>query len=128
MAGSGTLTVTKRKMAMPAADRSMRLCVVRRKRETVIYGNVRAFRNLARWMAWLANSDPSEHFEIHVPWSFQSPYWRTKVVTVLEESRGTARRPSKDFEVRFMVLTPKELKALSKARPRRKRKGTPKSR
>ena len=113
---------------MPRADRSMRLCIVQRKRKTAIYGNVRAFRNLARWMTWLAKSDPSEHFEIHIPWSLQSPYWRTKVVTFLGESRGTARRPSTDFELRFMVLSPKELTVLSKSQSSRTRKGEARSR
>jgi hypothetical protein len=99
-------------MPYPAIDRAMRLRIVRKKNETVIYGNSSAFRTLARWMKWLAASNPREHYEMHVPWHLQSPLSRSQRVDVMTSTSGRSK-PSKGYEITFMVLEGKELKEAS---------------
>lgn len=95
-------------MPYPAIDRAMRLRIVRKKNETVIHGNSSAFRTLARWMKWLAASNPREHYEMHVPWHLQSPFSRQQRIDVVT-STSDGNKPSKKYEITFMVLEDKEL-------------------
>jgi hypothetical protein len=95
----------------------MRLAIVTGSTGTTLYGNRAAFRTLARWMTWLAESDPRDHYEFHLPWHFQSPS-RTKRVKVLQRSHGAAYRASRDFEVTMMAVENSDWQAL---RPRTRR-------
>jgi len=99
-------------MAYPKSDRSMQLRIIADKQGTRLYGNAAAFRTFARWMTWLAKSDPQEHYELHVPWHLQSPLSNSPKVKVL---RSLGRK--KDFEVTFMMVKAGELKELSRATP-----------
>jgi hypothetical protein len=101
-------------MAYPKVDRSTRLAVVAGAGGTTMYGNRAAFRTLARWMSWLARSDPREHYELHIPWHLQSPLTRSKRVRVLKRVRGGTVRALKEFEVTFMTVESRDLEALTK--------------
>ena len=101
-------------MAYPLVDRSTRLSIVAEQNGMMIYGNRTAFRTLARWMTWLAKSDPREHFEVHIPWHLQSPSSRSKRVRAFKKNAGLVTT-SDDVEVTFMVLNENELEALGKS-------------
>jgi hypothetical protein len=96
-------------MPYPAIDRAMRLRIVKKRNETIIYGNSSAFRTLARWMKWLAASNPREHYEMHVPWHLQSPFSRSQRVDVVTSTSGGSKAP-KGYEITFMVVEGNELK------------------
>jgi len=59
---------------MPAPDRipGTRACVVVTRHGVKLYGNRAAFRSLARFMSWIAEADPAEHFECHAKWHLAS--------------------------------------------------------
>ena len=94
----------------------MRLAVVAGTGGTAMYGDRAAFKTLARWMAWLAKSDPREHFEMHIPWSLEPPLARRSKVKVLKRSRGKSARPTTGFEVTFMVVENADLDQMFKSR------------
>jgi hypothetical protein len=59
-----------------------------------VYGNREAFRSLANWMLWIADANPSDHYECH---------------TRFHMSSETA---SSDFELTFMGVEEQDLDKL----------------
>jgi hypothetical protein len=55
----------------PQRDPRLRICIVQRRDGVTLYGNRAAFRNLARWMEWLAEAPRGEHYECHVRWHLE---------------------------------------------------------
>jgi len=106
-------------MAYPKVDRAMRLAIVAGDGGTVMYGNRAAFKTLARWMTWLAKSDPRKHFEMHIPWHLESPSARGSRIKVLKRSRGRSTRPAAGFEVTVLAVEEADLDQMFKSRPRR---------
>jgi hypothetical protein len=111
-------------MAYPKRVRGTEICITVSRDGTTIYGNKAAFRELSRWMNWIAESDSAEHYECHLPWHLDSYFAKRKRVWVLIEKgmlavlKRTESKPK--FEVTFMAVTGKELRALR----RHERRGT----
>ena len=106
----------------------MRLAVAAGADHTTVHGNRAAFRTLARWMNWLAESKASEHYEMHIPWHLESPYRKGTKVMVQMPSRGKASRPAANgFELTFIVVTESELDAMFPRPRRRAQRAKPKT-
>ena len=102
-----------------------RICIIRYPDETTVCGNIAGYRALGAWMAWLAESDPDEHFHFHLLWSLESEASRfegepTKNVWVLTQSEipqkpviNNDRATYPQFELTFQVLSDTELDELA---------------
>jgi hypothetical protein len=106
-------------MPYPKREEKLRICIANKPEGVTLYGNRAAFRSLARWMDWLAESPPNAHYECHVGWHLESQTakskGRKKKVWVLHDPRS---KGAEEFDVSFMVLEAKELDRLSEARDR----------
>ena len=83
-------------MAYPTNDRHRQLCVVVTGNGVTIYGNPAGMRTISRWLAWIAKSRPSEHFECHVGWHLTSHFGKRKNVWFLFDDAMRPRRARKD--------------------------------
>jgi len=103
-------------MTYPKRERGTEICIAVTRSGTTIYGNKAAFRELSRWMSWIAESDPAEHYECHLSWHLNSHYSRRKRVWVIVEKglRSLFHRKKSEpaVDVTFMAVTDDELKAL----------------
>jgi hypothetical protein len=111
------------KSPYPDNVRGRQICIAIRKSEVTVYGNRQAFQSLAKWMMWLAKSDPSEHYECHLSWHFQLPSIDTKRSAswaLFDKASAAALSPTvkqrRRFDLTFMVVEPCDLKELSKRR------------
>jgi hypothetical protein len=100
------------RMAYPKIDRATEIRIVNSRDGVMVYGNTAAFRTLARWMTWLANSDPSEHCEMHIPWHLQSPMANQERVFMFSKSSSGRVTRDRSTELTFMVLNRTELRNL----------------
>lgn len=55
----------------PKTLQGSRICFVLTGQGLTAYGNTAALRSLARWLGWLADSDPSAHYECHTTLALQ---------------------------------------------------------
>jgi hypothetical protein len=88
------------------------VCITVEKEGVWIYGNSQAFRRLAKHMASLADSVPSEHHELHVKWHLGSPFAKRNAVFVLMDKDSRSVHKRRDFEVTFMVVEAQDLRRL----------------
>jgi hypothetical protein len=104
----------------PSKRRSGTLCLVVTTDGTTVYADRTAFNALAEWMRWIAESDPTEHYELHVPWHLTNRGGGKPNVWVLfddEMRRIFVRRPTGPasggpFELTFMHATKGDLDRL----------------
>ena len=59
-------------MTKPPVLRDSRVCIVETRDDLIVYGNSSAFRSFAKWMEWIADSPPGEHYEFHLIWELLS--------------------------------------------------------
>jgi hypothetical protein len=59
-------------MEQPKKLPGSKLCLAITKDGLTAYGNPEAFRSLAKWLEWIAASNPAEHFECHVGMDLES--------------------------------------------------------
>jgi len=114
-------------MSYPDVTKETEICVAVRREGVTLYGNRAAFRSLSRWLSWIADSDPKEHFECHLLWNFNS--YESKVgeepprVWVLydKETASTFQhQPDEcEFEVTFMAVERSDLDKLREYRESR---------
>jgi hypothetical protein len=106
-------------MAYPKRQRGVRACVAVRRDGVTLYGNRATFGSLAKWMAWIAASKPSEHYECHVVWHLLSNTAKKPNVFVrFDTSRRVSgrrqRRGPQAFELTFMQVEGADLDRLEK--------------
>jgi len=53
-------------MSQPRRIEGARICIIRYPDETTICANIAGFRSLGEWIAWLAESNPTEKFHFHL--------------------------------------------------------------
>src|SRR5882724_82352 len=111
-----------RQRRIPKANRSAEFCITVEPGGTSVYANRSALRTLTDWFAWLAASDPREHFEIHMRWELGGAWRRQKPSWVLfhKAMRGSFRKPEQ-FELTFMAVEPKDLVKLRQHEKRGRR-------
>jgi hypothetical protein len=80
-------------MAYPKRQRGVRACVAVGKDGVTLYGNKATFRSLAKWMTWIAESKPSEHYECHVVWHLLSRVAKRTNVFVRFDDSGDRAEP-----------------------------------
>ncbi len=100
-------------MAAPDRIPGTRACVVVTRDGVKLYGNRAAFRSLAKFMTWIAESDPAEHFECHATWHLASdeflrrngaPNVATLFAPELVEHFARETDEEAGFELTFMAL------------------------
>ena len=89
--------------------------MVVRESSLTLYGNRAAFRSLAEWFTWIAETAASEHPEVHVPWHVDPPIKGRRRTVTASRPKG---RPV-DFELTCMAVTGVDLDKLQ-ARQRRR--------
>ena len=108
---------------MPAPDRvpGTRACVVVTREGVKLYGNRAAFLSLARFMTWIAESDPAEHFECHTKWHLASedflhhggpPNVGTLFAPELVDDFARETEDESGFELTFMAVHSTDLDEL----------------
>ena len=108
----------------PANEAGTKLCISVSEKGVFVYGNKPAFKSLAKWMSWLAESDEADHFECHVVMSLEDDESKfegktPRNVWVLMDKKITdsfARRTDTDpgFELTFMAVENPDLEQLAK--------------
>jgi len=95
--------------------------------ETTVCANPAGFKALGNWMAWLAKSNPEQHFHLHLLWHLESQESRfdgvrPKNVWVLRSpsDHQVKQEPPEgmeavDFEITFQVIGEQELDELAAA-------------
>lgn len=109
-------------MPYPKRKSGAEICVTVAGRGVTVYGNRQAFKSLAEWMTWIANSKETEHYECHLMWHLQAPSalldGKKRAVWVLFQknlSRALRRLPKmEDFDISFMAVGKKDLAELRK--------------
>ena len=104
----------------PRKRRGVTLCVVVTRDGTTVYANRAALRSIAEWMLWIATSDPTEHFELHVPWHLANhSRSRPNTWVLFDEEmrrmfvrRATGPDSGGPFELTFMHATNEDLDSL----------------
>ena len=99
---------------MPAIrSRSRReICVTVEKEGVWIYANRDGLRALADRMAILAESDPAEHYELHLRWHLGSHGRGRNPVFVLLDDKARKAHSRTQFEVTVMAVESKDLRRL----------------
>jgi hypothetical protein len=103
----------------PAKLSGVRLCITVTKEGVTAYGNRQAFKAMADWMTWLANSHDAEHFECHVVMALEDDQSKfdgkeSRNVWVLLDKNLTdsfEKRSEENtgFELTFMVVEKSDL-------------------
>ena len=107
-------------MKQPGRQRGTRVCLAVRKDGVTLYGNKAAFKSLATWMQWIADSDPAEHYELHVGWHLTSPLAKQPNVVVRYDKhtrRVFAKRgapTAETFELTLMQVENNDLDELER--------------
>jgi hypothetical protein len=105
-------------MRHPKNEKHLQLCLVVSEEGVTAYGNAAAMRTLSRWLAWLGDSQPSDHYECHVAWHLGSPFRKQNRVWLLRTGGSPGRRQrtsqklSEGYDVTFMLVTSRELAML----------------
>ena len=105
---------------MPAPDRipGTRICLTVTPEGVKLYGNREAFQSLAQFMSWIADSNPTEHFECHVRWHMTSegallrnetPNVATLFAPALVGQFERASESNPGFELTFMAVEEADL-------------------
>ena len=103
----------------PAKLPDVRLCMTVTKKGVTAYGNRQAFKAMADWMTWLANSNEAEHFECHIAMDLEDDQSKfdgkePRNVSVLLEKNiaNSFEKQSQEhtgFELTFMAVEKSEL-------------------
>ena len=106
-------------MTYPKVDDNARICLAVKDDGVTAYGNKEGFKTLANWLTWIAESDPSEHYECHLGWSFDSAT-KEKVWPLfsdeLKRVYGLNSTDKQNFELTFMAVEDSDLDELEKSR------------
>lgn len=113
---------------MSAPDRipGTRACVVVTREGIKLCGNRAAFRSLSRLMTWIAESDPSEHFQCHAKWHLASdeflhhkaaPNVATLFTPDMVEHFAPRSEDDPDFGLTFMAVEEGDLDELFEHEP-----------
>ena len=112
-------------MSQPKRIEGARVCVIRYPDETTICANIAGFRSLGEWIAWLAESNPTEKFHFHLLWHLESEASRfdgarpTNVWFLSQANSSTADAAShagskrQDYELTFQVVSESDLNELA---------------
>jgi hypothetical protein len=111
-------------MTYPNRIEGTRICIIRYPDETTICANVAGFRSLAQWIAWLAESDPTELFHFHVLLHLESEAFRydgvrPNNVWFLRQSPSPATAAildgweKREYEMTFQVVSESDLDELA---------------
>jgi hypothetical protein len=99
-------------MTRTRANGRTNVCITVEKDGVWVYGNPPAFRKMAERMARLAESDPAEHYELHLRWHLGSHRAKRQAIFVLLDSAARRVHRRQDFELTFMVAEPSDLRKL----------------
>jgi hypothetical protein len=88
------------------------ICVTVEEDGVWIYANRPGLRALADRLAVLADSDPGEHYELHVRWHLGSPGRKISPVFVLMDDKARRAHSRATFEVTVMAVEPKDLRKM----------------
>ena len=114
-------------MRRPTLVRGARLCVLLHPDEVTVCANIAGFKSLGLWIAWLAESKPTEYYHCHVLWHLESEasrFRRAKLKNVwfLRTPRAHRMKVSSaakanvvPFELTFQVVPERELDELAAA-------------
>ncbi len=108
-------------MTQPGKRRGTRVCLAVTKDGVTLYGNKAAFKTLADWMQWIADSDPAEHYECHVVWHLLSHLARRPNIVIRYDKqmrRIFAKRATpnvEQFELTFMQVENSDLNKLERS-------------
>jgi hypothetical protein len=94
------------------ANGRTQICMTVEKDGVWVYGNPEALRRIAERLALLAESKPSEHYELHVKWHLGSHRAKRQGVFVLVDSEARRVHRREAFELTFMVVEPSDLRGL----------------
>lgn len=112
-------------MSYPEVDKDSKICVTVSRDDIKLYGNREAFRSLARWMEWLADSEKEEYYECHLKWHFQtyeakeSRELNTVWMAFDKDTFPVFTHPGKNetgTDVTFMAVEEEDLKKMEKFR------------
>jgi hypothetical protein len=108
---------TKPVSPYPVAERGLEVCITITKRRIKLYGNKAAFRTIAKWMEWIADSKESEHFSFSVLWNLSRlPLKRRNVFILVDKETmrlfGKGKSLLRNFEITFMAVEKSDLKRL----------------
>jgi len=96
----------------PKPSRGSELCITVEPDGVYLYANRASLRTFAEGFAWLAASKPSEHYETHLRF-YLDGFGRQPATWVLfHKKTRRAFGASRDFEVTFTAVEPKDLRAL----------------
>ena len=115
-----SLALGSEKMTKPAVLRDSRVCIVETRDDLIVYGNSPAFRSFAKWMEWIADSPPDEHYEVHLIWELLASFEQDSpqsvaVCSIRDEScdrEGGMKFGYEGRELTFMHLAESELERL----------------
>ncbi len=99
-------------------EKGLEVCITITKRRIKLYGNKAAFRTIAKWMAWIADSKESEHFSFSVLWNLtRFPIRKRRNVFLLVDKEamglfGKGKTLSRNFEITFLAVEKSDLKRL----------------
>jgi hypothetical protein len=100
-------------MSYPDRVEGTRLCIVAAADGVRVYGNPEAFRSLANWMSWIADANPSDHYECHTRFHMSSEATVPNVWVLLDEriasSFSQRSKGESDFELTFMAVEERDL-------------------
>ena len=97
----------------PTQSRSRReICVTVEEEGVAIYANRDGLRALLDRIAVLAESDPAEHYELHLRWHLGSHGKGPNRVFVLMDDKARKGHSGARFEITVMAVEPKDLRKL----------------
>lgn len=107
----------------PSKEAGTRLCISVSEKGVYVYGNKPAFKSLAKWMSWIAESSEADHFECHVAMSLEDDESKfegkaPRNVWVLMDKKiadSFAKRTESNpgFELTFMAVENQDLEHLA---------------
>jgi hypothetical protein len=93
-------------------DTRREICVTVEEDGVWIYANRDGLRALADRIGVLAQSDPAEHYELHLRWHLGSHGRKSNPVFVLVDDKARKAHSRARFEVTVMAVEPKDLRRL----------------
>ena len=88
------------------------ICVTIEEDGVWLYANRDGLRALADRIGVLANSDPGEHYELHLRWHLGSHGKKPDPIFVLLDEKARKAHSRARFEVTIMAVEPKDLRKL----------------
>ncbi len=88
------------------------ICMTVEKQGVWVYGNRAAFQRMAARLAEIAETDPSEHYELHLRWHLGSHFAKRQAVFVLVHPEVSRCHAAREFELTFMMAEGADLAKL----------------